>query len=510
MESCERKISSIYLSTFNMNGKDLSLSDVQKWLLDSPPSSSALGSHKTTPSIHGADLVILSLQECPTCPFSNSERNEEEQMQIPCILAMGPTEDDATRMNDTLPSLIQQALSIHETTKNSPSDHVLLADLAMGEEPTTTTTTPSCSPFKKDNIIFSDDKASKKEMKLDKWYGFLRLIIFAKLDVVEFIRSHTKCGVHPVVPILVPTGHKRISTYIDKHTAKRRIYQKPELSPDKGGVCIAIPSIHLLICSVHLFGTNKYHTMEASFDKIRIDQLQTIGKNCQDALSSIHDEINRENKNPSPPLVASNSSLSPLEEYTKIIIGDLNFRVEICTHEIDKGRGGRDYQEVHKILQSASKEKLQKLFWGHDRLVKLLLKRTNTSSSTSYCHDKATQLHKDQEHESDDIPLLCGVQDVLMHQYDNTTTSKMDIYPTFTFEIDTKKEQEEKRKEHILNKLKDIVKRNYSDKRTPSWTDRILIEDSVFQGLNLKINSLDANYKISTSDHVPVTCFIQA
>ena len=104
-------LSSIYLSTFNMNGKDMNKSEVQNWLLRSRCSkknkhykqskrnnlncSKDCSEDCSTIDVHNADLIILSLQECPTYPAVDLQK--EDGSKIPsssCILTMGPPEID--------------------------------------------------------------------------------------------------------------------------------------------------------------------------------------------------------------------------------------------------------------------------------------------------------------------------------------------------------------------------------------------------------------------------------
>ena len=346
---------------------------------------------------------------------------------------------------------------------------------------------------------------------------------------------------HPaVIPIVVPTGRKHASSYISSITAQNHIYNKNDddssfpatvgNSPDKGGVCLAIPSLSLLICSLHLCGTNEYHTMESKFDQIRIDELKKIGSKCHEALLLSKNYQKNQNHHDNDDdkstidLVASSSLSSSLEDYTKIILGDLNFRVEIATsttttttttsnttNQSDKGRGGREYQQVYNILQSQSSQKVRDLFWNHDRLVKLM----------------------QNDNERNKILLLNNMNDVLMNSnqfkshgkgtknYESNTIDMNNmIYPTFKFQTKSSKGQEQqyqtKQKiqssSSLSSSLENIVNRKYSDKRIPSWTDRILLDDRLINHQHhpcFEIKNLEANYDICTSDHVPVCCIIE-
>lgn len=380
----------------------------------------------------------------------------------------------------------------------------------------------------------------------------------------------------------MPTGRKHVSSYISSITTQNHIYNNKNSSsisnntsasstvgnsPDKGGICIAIPSLSLLICSLHLCGTNQYHTMESKFDQIRIDELKKIGSVCHEALLLINEcyQMNKnrddidEDKSTNNGLVASSSS-SLLEDYTKIILGDLNFRVEKIAastttpgtitatnnnNENEKGRGGHEYQQVHNILQSQSSQKIHDLFWNHDRLVKLmssLQKSENESNNDDESNDRVVPLLKNMN----DVFMMNSNQifkrhdDKVKNHVSNNTMDVNDIniiYPTFKFQTKSSKEQKLIHSEEEVDKkdvnqstkqkiqlsssssfsLEDILNRKYSDKRTPSWTDRILLDDRIIvnhhkhehQHPCFEIKHLKANYDICTSDHVPLSCVIR-
>lgn len=149
---------SIYLSTFNMNGATLTVDDARKWLLhcengDVDESLSSL-------SIHDADIIILSLQECPTYPQRTNQEHRngdnevntvKNELTFPtCVSVLGPPVIDDNRVKDEIRSVIQKILS---------DEQHLIADVAMGEPPSSSI----------GDVIHNE-----------KYYGFIRLLIFAK------------------------------------------------------------------------------------------------------------------------------------------------------------------------------------------------------------------------------------------------------------------------------------------------------------------------------------------
>jgi hypothetical protein len=311
----------------------------------------------------------------------------------------------------------------------------------------------------------------------------------------------------PIIPILCPVGRKRSSTYINPATNQRKTYDGS--SPDKGAVSIAIPSLQILICSLHLCGTNKYNTMESCFDSIRIDELMKIGQSCREALS--WQNISSPCSNQTSPTTNATTSATntcahnnyhcPYDNYKKIILGDLNFRVEVGTTEKEKSRGGHDFQCVMNIIESNSIQQLQELFWNHDRLVKLLQSQYNDSI----------------------VQLFNRVVDVHMEYFNKCKGgggNVLDICPTFTFECLPNNALFRGGETTSSLSPQQQKKRIYSDKRTPSWTDRILIDNDLLKRREQKqrIRSTTSTYydivwvdtkpHIYMSDHIPLCCYL--
>jgi hypothetical protein len=239
-------------------------------------------------------------------------------------------------------------------------------------------------------------------------------------------------------------------------------------------------------------------------------------------------------------------------DYQKIVLGDLNFRVEVCTNEKDKGRGGLDYQSVMDVIMSRSKAKLDHLFWNNDRLVQLLhfIQVNRTVLESNLCHstnatvasirpevansgekqkqkeegdgnnidDDNEEVEENEERELYDIDLirkislLQNVVDVYMEYFSKESKESvhiMDIPPTFTFPIN---KQHQQQNYHQQQQNDQLIPRIYSDKRTPSWTDRILIDKTILNGRGnrgYEITSLVTKKNVLTSDHIPLNCFFQ-
>jgi len=527
------QVSSIYLSTFNMNGKSITRYDAKQWLTNSNNNENNHAANDATAS--QTDLVLLSLQECPTYPSPpstsrngniNLDYDDDISNLNPCVCILGPPMEDNNKENDDLPSIISSVLS---------PNHVLIADIAMGEPPssgggTSTYSTESGAPSKESNNDINNHTS------IEKYYGFIRLLVYAKIPLVKYILSSSQscCNGQILIPVLSPTGCKQSSTY---HSNSNQYEYKTKPSPDKGGVCLFIPSLELLICSIHLAGTNQYYTPESKFDMIRIQQLATIQKDCYNVFFQ-HEDKHEENNH----VVindnegdANSSGRSELllsfENYKVIVLGDLNFRVELKCNPDEKGRGGIDYQSVKEIIMSGHPENVHNLFWNHDRLVKLL----SASSSEQYYHEMMTATmttmttttkNTEKSISKCDLSMLQNVIDVFMEAFPKHGKTKgfMNILPTFTFELSSgegkgdRKEKEQLQKKELEANTNDLTSkllvqtRAYANKRTPSWTDRILIDQTLIQsntGHSYDIHVLESKPYVTISDHIPVCCLLQ-
>ena len=144
-----KDVPSIYLGTFNMNGATLTLEDAKLWLLRENKRSCT---NDKVVSIHDADLVILSLQECPTYPDMNNGTSIGGSGLChpnPIVSVLGPPKIDENKERDELKSTIQSVLS---------NDHILMADIAMGEPPTSS------------NTNSSNQSKNTCSIKTEKWF----------------------------------------------------------------------------------------------------------------------------------------------------------------------------------------------------------------------------------------------------------------------------------------------------------------------------------------------------
>lgn len=176
-----------------MNGKSLSDNDAKMWLLgrgdDDDKDNNGSSIHS---NVNDADLVILSLQECPTYPGASvTSRKAEESLKadetqiVPCISVLGPppeAEEEENDNDDRLPSTIQKILS---------DDHVRIADIAMGEKPGKIVVNKkdllrnSAASSNSGSLENSDAKAG--EEIVEKWYGFIRLMVYAKSGKLQLL-----------------------------------------------------------------------------------------------------------------------------------------------------------------------------------------------------------------------------------------------------------------------------------------------------------------------------------
>eukprot|EP00554_Chaetoceros_debilis_P011472 CAMPEP_0194106284 /NCGR_PEP_ID=MMETSP0150-20130528/6344_1 /TAXON_ID=122233 /ORGANISM="Chaetoceros debilis, Strain MM31A-1" /LENGTH=484 /DNA_ID=CAMNT_0038794391 /DNA_START=53 /DNA_END=1504 /DNA_ORIENTATION=- len=398
---------SIFIGTYNMNGCPLSVSDAQKWLGCNRHSrvhnnhrngNASGGEHGAiVTSAHDADLVIISLQECPTHPhphmeneMSHSTSPSSRTVGFPCIQTLecgratelshevGNHSDMSTarRIRGDHNERISSSIAV-DSVRDSiasvlSSVHALIADIAMGENA---------------GSVHHDDGSTTK------WYGYIRLIVFAKtsliqhiteigvahrehsatsgIDIVEDAAKEDKDEENLVIPIFAPAGRKYLQ-HMNVNTVSKPTCDTNEKescrqrSPDKGGVCLVIPSLRLLVCSLHLCGTNTYHTPESTFDVIRLQELNIIVEECRRVIMKATWAARHEHgdhpKREAP-------CVSVLDDFQTILCGDLNLRVEVCEDSQHKARGGEEFRRVSELIRT---ERIKELFQESDRLVQLL------------------------------------------------------------------------------------------------------------------------------------------
>lgn len=205
-----------------------------------------------------------------------------------------------------------------------------------------------------------------------------------------------------------------------KLSAHHTTYDK-DMSPDKGAVCVYFPYNKLMVLSTHLHGTNK-PLPEQVFDDIRKEQLDRIGLALNCLVKTVNSETGGD----------CGDDDNMIGDYALLLCGDLNFRVESeFTNPEDKVKGGTDFSFVESRVSRDDASELSEVFLNHDRLHLLL-------------NDDALPI------------LLRNCEDVVGNEL-----QKMNTYlpPTFTYKQDAK------------------YPRVYTNKRTPSWPDRILSRD---------------------------------
>eukprot|EP00752_Nemacystus_decipiens_P018264 g16387.t1 len=327
----------------------------------------------------------------------------------------------------------------------------------------------------KDDAV-ADAESAGAVFKTVEWYGTIRLLVFVRKDLYKNLSVRT---------VVIPAGDKP-SVVADAPED----YAK-DTSPDKGAVACYLEDsssqspLELLLVNCHLYGTNKYGVKEAVFDKYRLAQLRAID-------SALHATL---------PTAAA----APL-----VLLGDLNFRVEMLSEQEDKAKGGNDFQEVRKLAETCDAEILLSLYGRADRLRRLLEGgQREVRDSPLMAADKLDQpaigRETTPEVEEGRIPsLLEGLNDGLKA----SLLKGQAIRPTFTYKPgDTSS-----------------TPRRFNDKRTPSWTDRILWrgfaddkryhphqdqEGSPAETLQKHTNSnstFASVQEVISSDHEPVYC----
>ncbi len=445
---------SMFIGSFNMNGKVLAQNEAMKWIQHQKIST---------------DMVIVSLQECPTHPDHVARAGGDSQStdgdcddwnsQMTVDLVVGK-QIPYTQTFSSTTSCGSTKDEIQQTIKSSLSpEHILLADIAMGEDPSPKGVAKSCT-----------------------FYGYIRLLIFAKEQIISGLLSICAANDKPMpllIPIFAPAGHKSGTPHGDAYPNN--------FSPDKGGVCIAIPALEILICSMHLCGTNKYNMPERVFDEIRFKQLDVIVKKCDEVLIEKCEHIFTTScTDGRKPL----SETSLFQKYQHILCGDLNFRVEIFSNPADKHRGGRDFHAVHDVLQEGNHESVKNLFNSHDRLVHLLLNLRQKKKDLDAFVGLTENVKR----------MIENMKDVFLEAPQGTVNGDDGmlteiVFPTFTFDTNKVHDRD--------SSTLPFHPRIYSDKRTPSWTDRILVGNPLFEK-GYFVENFGATFSISSSDHVPV------
>ena len=469
---------SLFATTFNLNGSLPSLEDVRIWLQGQCNDvTKEVGEHHQRSlrcSASDADLVIISLQESPvaagTRPMLSTSGADSEGIK-PVSFSAGMSDPSnntsSTENNDGEAEFldnIQYVLS---------EEHDLVADISMGAKQSTL----------------------REESGGVKWYGYLRLLVYARgSDFVTELRQ-TSIG------IAIAVGAKAMSRsneILFNNSSLEHTQYHALGSPDKGGVCLVMPTLKIVAVCAHLAGTNKYEVAERIFDRIRHKQLHIISRVLENAIQNIGygDES--------------------IDDWRKIIAGDLNFRVEVYDKEEYKGRRGKDWRAVADIVQSGGQrdsrchqQRVAELFCCHDRLVQYLEKGP--------MHLWASHNEDEENDQMLAFPnLLHSMVDLVHYKcfLGADTSGRSDphiVMPTFSF-------QTESDASAIIGSDGNVCKasgklassrRPYSDKRTPSWPDRILMSRELVENdeNDSSIVVVGSCPSIILSDHCPVWSF---
>ena len=278
--------------------------------------------------------------------------------------------------------------------------------------------------------------------KKTEWYGYVRLLVLS-------LKNRPPVTIESVIS---PVGEKHSAFSVQNYRSGKSV--------DKGAVGVFIKEFNLSVLSLHLMGTNKYDVPERVFDTERRKQLTTIDETFDIVLDG------------------------RFEKSRKIIVGDYNFRCEKFHGNNEKSKGGKDWEAVRDSVEEGKENSqvLRTLFNNHDRLRRWMKWIKEESGE-----EKEEKRGEEEYGKKDKIPkFIKTCSDVFENEVFQLVT------PTFTYSIaETEAEQEKERS----------VGRPYAKKRTPSWTDRILVSDSTFE-----ILALGKCQDIVVSDHEPVWC----
>ena len=114
---------------------------------------------------------------------------------------------------------------------------------------------------------------------------------------------------------------------------------------------VVLEGLNLLVVSLHLTGTNKYGVPEAKFDEERRRQLMSISEGFEKEVGMGYAKMN------------------------KVVMGDYNFRTEVKSAPEEKERGGSDWSTVNDEVMSGEQHRVDKVFFGFDRLQRWMVKR---------------------------------------------------------------------------------------------------------------------------------------
>ncbi|CAM9699290.1 unnamed protein product [Scytosiphon promiscuus] len=393
--------------------------------------------------------------------------------------------DVSSSSSSTTASAVEAALAASCCSRQSSGD---VSDIMAGDGPLDASGRPGWSAGDSGKGGLGLDANGSADnidavFKTVEWYGTIRLLVYVKSGLYKDLSVRT---------VVIPAGDKP-SVVADAPSD----YAK-DTSPDKGAVACYLEdlsrqsSFQLLLVNCHLYGTNKYGVREAVFDKYRMAQLHAIDLALQATL----------------PIART----SPL-----VLLGDLNFRVELRSGAEDKTKGGNDFKGVREMAETVDPKVLLDLYDRADRLRPLLEGGSDEddggdrdSPFTKQREDPCAGTSGEDQRVTAMPSFLVGLTDGLKQ----SLAKGQAVRPTFTFKPgDTSS-----------------TPRRYNDKRTPSWTDRILwrgFTDDECHQLPDQQNPEDhyarqttqhigdtssgnfaAVQEVITSDHEPVYCVL--
>ncbi|GMI08305.1 hypothetical protein TrVE_jg10478 [Triparma verrucosa] len=284
-----------------------------------------------------------------------------------------------------------------------------------------------------------------------EWYGFIRSIVFVNTQNQGRLPPPEELKVKTLV---CPVGEKL--SMFEPHKYE-------DAAPDKGAVGVCIESLGLLLVSLHLSGTNKYGLPEMHFDRDRKQQLHRISKDFEEQVGGAE----------------------AYAKLKKVVMGDYNFRCEMKSAPEDKEKGGGDWKAVDAEVMSGDSARVQTAFFKYDRLQRWMVGQGEWPR-----HEDS---HPGEEKvEGDDVGEgAFAAPDLLKNSVDAITTETTIVkgkvvdrsdfpVPSFTF------------------KIGEPPPRAFAQKRTPSWTDRIVV------GKEFEVEGFGIERTVVVSDHEPV------
>jgi len=295
-----------------------------------------------------------------------------------------------------------------------------------------------------------------------EWFGFVRLLVFARRDTPM---GAALCSDKGLLTCVVPSGNKVSSVAANDADPALAPYNV-NMSPDKGAVLAYFPAAKLLCCAAHFHGTNKHGVPEREFDAVRRQQLQRASEAVA-WIVAVHAKRSEQGQKNGPTRAGFGSGADL--GCSLVLAGDLNFRVESeFVAPDDKQMGGKDWVAVHAGASSHDPAVLRDLYLQHDRLRMMLGARGGVAPP----------------------PLVADCADAVGC---TLAAARQLLPPTFTFTPHAP------------------PPRPYKKKRPPSWTDRVLTRDlSSFMGAPAALAVCKSLPHVICSDHEPVVAVFTA